>query len=117
MMKDCVMVKRLCVALVCLLLMVMLLCAVGNLHSTHKDNGVYYGRTATLKVINSQRGRVEFVDCNGNDWFWYCDTNNIPWQLEDTVILTLWDAGTQYLYDDTLVSITTEGIILNTVTK
>ena len=85
------------------------------------DNGtrepIYYGKSVKVDVIDEQHNCVGFKDWHGDVWYWYCDTTTIPWTLGEYAILVMWDAGTDYAFDDEIISITTEGLITNIVTK
>lgn len=83
------------------------------LKDTDKEDRYVYACTATTTTINRDKGYVGFTDKRGKEWFWYIDSS--LWELEDTVLLVIDNNGTNYIYDDTIVSITTEGIFLNTV--
>lgn len=112
------MVKRVGLCTIYLLLCVLLLCTVAG--CTHKSVGheaVYYAKSAIVTTINTTHNYVGFTDIHGDEWFWYCDTTFSPWSLDDEVLLVMYDSGTAYSYDDVITSITTEGIICNTVTQ
>ena len=113
------MMKRFCVAFIALLCCVVLLCVVsGCVQRPAANRGeMYYGKTATVTTINTSSNYVGFTDLHGDEWFWYCDTTAAPWNLGDAVVLVMWDAGTDYVFDDEIISITVEGLINNTVTK
>lgn len=78
---------------------------------------MYYAKSAVVSTIDDVRGLVGFTDMRGDEWYWYCDTDTAPWKLDDYVLLVMWDAGTDYAYDDELVSITAEGLLPTIVAK
>ena len=112
------MTKRVCVAFICVLIISMLMCALSAcVKRPTNSNSMMYAKSATVTTIDTTRNYVGFTDVHGDEWYWYCDTSTAPWALDDAVLLVMDNNGTSYTYDDIMVSITTEGIICETVTK
>ena len=78
---------------------------------------IYYGKSVKVNIIDEQHNCVGFIDWHRDLWYWYCDTSEIPWTLGDYAILVMNDMGTDYAFDDEIISVTTEGLITNIVTK
>lgn len=99
-----------------LLLSSILLLTLGGCKST-KSKSVMYAVSAKVTTINEQRGYVSLRDYHGIEWYWYCDTREAPWDVEEEVLMVMDNRGTEYVYDDSIVSITTEGVISHTVSR
>lgn len=109
------MVKRVVMGVICVLLAVLVLCALVPKKKPMKADSMYYAKSAVVSTIDEVRGYVGFTDLRGDEWYWYCDTHTAPWSLDDEVLLVMNSNGSQYAYDDVIVSITTEGIDTHTV--
>ena len=101
------------IAILLSLVLLVMMCACGS----PKRNNVMYAKSAVVTTINSVKNYVGFTDLHGEEWYWYCDTTTAPWSLDDEVLLVMSNSGTAYMYDDEIVSVTTEGIICETVSK
>lgn len=117
-MKKDIMLRRFVVCAVVLMCVVLLLVGLSTARKdATKRSGMYYAKSAVVSTIDDVRGLVGFTDMRGDEWYWYCDTGTAPWSLDDYVLLVMWDAGTDYAYDDELVSITAEGLLPTIVAK
>lgn len=111
------MMKRIVTALIGLMIIVLLFCAFTGLRPKDKTNEVFYAKPAVLTTINTTRGYVGFTDDKGDEWYWYTDTTDAVWSLDTSVLLVMSDSGTEYRYDDAIVSITVEGIMTKIISK
>jgi hypothetical protein len=111
-MKQSTTVKITVIALALLLLATIIAPACST---TRRQHNVYYVKTATVSTIDTVKQYVGFTDLQGSEWYWYCDTHSIPWALSETVFLVMDNNGSDYAYDDSIVSITREGIISDVV--
>ena len=111
-------IKSITMGFICVLIFAMLIIALTACSNTRtKQAGMYYAKSAVVTTINNVRNYVGFTDVHGDEWYWYCDTATAPWVLDDEVLLVMYNSGTEYMYDDVMVSITTEGIITEVVTN
>ena len=112
------MVKTVCVtSIIILIICGILLYVMSDRTNQPTQKGMYYAKSAVVTTIDTGRGLVGFTDVHGDEWFWYCDTTMAPWILNDEVLLVMYDNATKYAYDDIMISITTEGIICETMTQ
>ena len=56
-------------------------------------------------VIKTLPEGCQFKDTNGNKWIKMYDNNNEHYEVGDVVTLTLYDKGTEFLKDDSIVKI------------
>lgn len=77
----------------------------------------YYALSAEVTTINTVRGYVGFTDNHHREWYWYDGLHDVPWKIGEDVLLVMSNSGTDYIFDDQLVSITFEGVIDYTVSK
>lgn len=67
-----------------------------------EQSGNLYAIPANVSTIDDMRGRIGVTDSRKIEWYWYEESK---WKLNDMVILVMNDHGTEYLYDDYIVSI------------
>lgn len=106
--------KSVLVCALCLILLITAIVAVITL----RDNQLpeqYYAKSAIVSSINFTKGYVSLQDKAGNEWFWWCDTSSPPWAINEPVLLVMNNKGTEWIYDDEIISVTTEGIVPSTV--
>ena len=108
-MKKCIVVV--------VVLFALILAGCGSKGEAGAREPIYYGKSVKVDTIDEQHNCVGFIDWHGDVWYWYCDTTTIPWRLGEYAILVMWDAGTDYAFDDEIISITTEGLLTTTITK
>lgn len=89
--------------------------AIHNKSIKPKREEIFYAKTAQVASINVTRQYVSFIDARGSEWYWYCDATASPWAIDESVLLVMKDNGTDYAYDDSIVSITREGIVMDVV--
>jgi hypothetical protein len=112
--ENKIMKKRYLVAAL-LFIVVMVVLMVVSTKRNQEPERIYYARAAVVTTIDFSRGYVGFTDHAGNEWFWWCDPRANNWLLDDSVLLTMHDNGTEWQYDDVLLSISTENPLLSVV--
>ena len=110
-------IQTIVLVIIGVLIFTLFTCAFCAKHHDTKSDSMLYAKTAVVTTIDRVHGYVGFTDKQGSEWFWWCDTDSAPWALDDAVLLVMDNNGTAWMYDDEIVSITTEGIIYETVTK
>ena len=85
-------------------LIAVILCFLFNaLHKAPKsDDANYYAQAATVTTINEMRGFTGFTDDNYRELY---VSDTATWNLGDVVLLVVNSNGTEYLYDDEIVSV------------
>lgn len=104
------------VKILALVLVVMMALSACGSH-TRKGKEVYYAKSAVVSTLDYTHNYVGFTDLHGEEWFWWCDVSTAPWALDDEVLLVMRNNASAYAYDDVIISITTEGIICETITQ
>ena len=62
--------------------------------------GTIYAQVATVTVVDYDADKVYFTDTKGNIWVEYGVED---WQEGDLAALTMYDNGTDIIYDDVIV--------------
>lgn len=109
-------VRKLFIILCIVLIFTAILLAV-VIHRKDTDTSYYYALSGTVSSIDTVKGRVGFTDLHNREWYWYNNITDIPWELGREVLLVMFNSGTEYLFDDTLISITFEGTVDCTIFK
>ena len=99
------------------LILLMLIIGLAGCGNAKQTNGIYFAKSVKVTTIDERAGFVGFTDIYGDEWYWYCEPSEMPWSLGDYALLVMWNAGTDYIYDDEIVSITTELLPVHIVAK
>ena len=92
------------------LLMVLVSIAAGVSKKSRPQEVSFYALPATVTTVDEIRNRIGATDSRGIEWYWYGDGS---WKLRDVVILIMSDNSTEYIFDDSIISISNSEIVVS----